>query len=288
MDQKVTEIKTRFTALALENRFPHAILLEGGNNRDLMDLAKQIALTAVCEDATKKPCTKCSHCKKAKDNNHPDVIIVEEKDKKRKTISVDLMRWVRDDAIIKPNEAAKKVYLIPKADTMTREAQNALLKLLEEPPAYAVFLLLCNSATAMLATIRSRTQIFSLEELPVLTGNTTELAETIALAIAANTEAELLFATAPLIKAKDREKFSDVLRGLELIFRDCCVSRAGGSTILSSANRCVETLCRKLSHKQLLQILEEIQEIHSLNERNLNLALLVTCFCAHLRQLTAG
>lgn len=288
MDPKAKDIQARFSALALEHRFPHAILLEGGNSRDLLALAKQIAMTAVCEDPGKKPCAKCIHCRKAKDGNHPDVITVEEKDKKRKSISVDLMRWVREDAVVKPNEGTKKVYIIPKADTMTREGQNALLKILEEPPAYAVFLLLCTSATAMLATIRSRTQIFSLEERPVLTGNTTELAETISAAIAASAEAELLLALAPLIKAKDREKFQDVLCGMELILRDCCVTRAGGRGLLSGAESCVETLCRKLSHKQLLKVLEEIQKTRGLNERNLNLALLVTCFCAHLRQIAAG
>ena len=152
----------------------------------------------------------------------------------------------------------------------------------------AVFLLLCTSATAMLSTIRSRTQIFSLEERPVLTGSTTELAETIAAAVAASTEAELLFALAPLMKSKDREKFQDVLCGMELIFRDCCVARAGGTSMLSGAESCVAALCKKLSHKQLLKILEEIQKTGSLNERNLNLALLTTCFCAHLRQIAAS
>lgn len=288
MENKALEIKKRFTAMALENRFPHAILLEGGNHRELMALAKQIVLTAVCTDAKKKPCTKCSHCKKAKDGNHPDVIAVEEKDKKRKSISVDLMRWVREDAIIKPNEAAKKVYLIPKADTMTREAQNALLKLLEEPPSYAVFILLCSSATAMLSTIRSRTQIYSLEEQPVLTANTSDLAASIALAIAAPTEADLLFATAPLIKSRDREKFQDVLCGLELILRDCCVTRSGGTTTLSGAAECVDTLCKKISHRRMVQMLEEIQQTRARNDRNLNLALLITCMCSHLRQLAAG
>ena len=288
MDPKASDIQNRFSALALEHRLPHAVLLEGGNSRDLLALAKQIAIIAICEDSAKKPCGKCIHCRKAKDSNHPDVITVEESDKKRKSISVDTMRWVREDVVVKPNEGIRKIYLIPKSDTMTREAQNALLKILEEPPAYAVFLLLCSSASAMLPTIRSRSHIYSLEERPVLTSGVTELAESIAMAVAAPHEADLLFATAPLIKAKDREKFQNVLCGLELILRDCCVKRAGGSAMLSGAEACVDALCRKLSHRQLLQVLEEIRDTRSRNERNLNLALLVTCFCAHLRRLTAG
>ncbi len=288
MESKALEIRQRFAAMALENRFPHAILLEGGNSRELLALAKQIALIALCGDEKKKPCAKCSHCKKAKAGSHPDCITVEESDKKRKSISVDLIRWLREDAVVQPNEAAKKVYLIPRADTMTREAQNALLKLLEEPPSYAVFLLLCGSAAAMLPTIRSRAQTYSLEEQPALTASSTELAERIALALAAPSEADLLLAAAPLVKSRDREKFQNVLCGLKMILRDCCVARAGGTAMLSGAGDCVEALCKKVSHRRLLAMLEEIRQAEDDNDRNLNLALLVTCLCAHLRQLASG
>ena len=287
MEQKAIEIKNRFAAMALENRLPHTILLEGGNARELSTLANQIAMIAVCTDPAKKPCTKCGDCKKAKGGNHPDIITVEEKDKKRKSVSVDLMRWVREDAVIKPNEAAKKIYLIPKADTMTREAQNALLKLLEEPPPYAMFLLLCTNATAMLATIRSRAQIYSLSELPVWSAAVSETAAQMALAIVAPTEADLLFAAAPLVKAKDRERFQNVLLALELILRDACVTRSGGTAMLSGADESVTALCKGVSHRQLLDLLEEVRQTRIRNERNCNLALLITCLCAHLRRLSS-
>lgn len=288
MEPQAAAIQNRFASLALDRHLPHAVLLKGGDNRALLALAKQLVLIAVCSDETKKPCGKCAHCKKAKDGNHPDVVFVEEPDKKRKTISVDLIRWVREDAIVRPNEADRKIYVIPKADTMTREAQNALLKVLEEPPAYAMFLLLCANDTDLLPTIRSRTQLYALEAQPVLTGNTMEMARAIALAISAPTEAELLLASAPLVKAKDREKLRDVLSGLELILRDCCVRRAGGQALVSDSDNCVETLCKKISHRRLLGMLEEVQRTSDLNDRNLSLPLLITCLCAHLRQLAAG
>ena len=75
-------------------------------------------------------------------------------DKDKKTVTVDLMRQARADAFIRPNEAAYKIYVIPNQD-MRLEAQNALLKILEEPPEYAVFLLLTDNPNKMLPTIRS-------------------------------------------------------------------------------------------------------------------------------------
>lgn len=285
MDPKRNEIRERFALLAAENRLPHAVLLEGGNERELLALAQEIAQIAVCQGNQKKPCGQCSHCKKARSDNHPDIITVEERDKKRKTLSVDLMRWVREDAIVKPNEADRKVYVIPKSGTMTREAQNALLKLLEEPPAYGMFLLLCTRATELLPTIRSRTQRYALSQEETLTAAISETAGRIALAIAAPHEDALLLETAPLIKSRDREKFDRVLASLELILRDVCVRRAGGTAMLSDQEESVRALEKAYSHRQAMRMLEEIQQTREKNERNCNLALLITCLCAHLRQL---
>lgn len=284
MASKAQELEQRFAALTLENRLPHAILLEGGNPQDVLRLAKKIASMAVCTDPAKRPCGKCPACTKAK-AGHPDIQLIEEADKKRKTISVDRIRRLREDAIVKPNEAIRKVYLIPKADTMTREAQNALLKLLEEPPSYAVFLLLCTKATELLPTIRSRTQIFSLEENPVLGVSAAEQAAAIAAAIPSKDPTALLFAAAPLIKGKDREKVQLVFSGLELILRDCIVRRAGGTTLISGADETVEQLHRAISQRKLMAALELLETASFQNERNCNLALLITCLCAKLHRL---
>ena len=281
---KTQSIEKRFSSLAMQNRFPHAVLLEGGSDRELLRLAGQIAMAAVCTDEKKKPCGKCAACGKVKKSLHPDVTTVAESDKKRKTLSVDLIRRVREDAVVKPNEGIRKVYIIPNAGTMTREAQNALLKVLEEPPAYAVFLLLCTRATELLPTIRSRSQIYSLEETPSFTGSVTDLAAAIAGAVSSPHEAALVTAAAPLVKSKDREKFGKTLSALELIFRDCCVLRSGGSTLLSGAEDTVQTLRKALPRRTLLRLLEEVQRTKEQNERNANLALLVTCLCAHLYQ----
>ena len=285
METKAASIQKRFSSLAMQDRLPHAVLLEGGSERELLRLASQIAMAAVCTDGKKKPCGKCADCGKVKKGLHPDVITVAETDKKRKTISVDLIRRVREDVIVKPNEAGRKVYIIPNAGTMTREAQNALLKVLEEPPAYALFLLLCTRATELLATIRSRSQIYSLEETPALTDSVTELAASIAKAVVSPHEAALVTASAPLIKSKDREKFDKTLASLELILRDSCVLRSGGTTLLSGEEDAAAALKNTLPRRTLLRLLEEVQQTREKNQRNLNLALLITCLCAHLYQI---
>ena len=101
-----------------------------------------------------KPCGVCSHCRKALSGNHPDCITVD--DPEKRYVPVELVRSARSDMFVQPNEAAKKVYLFPRGQDMRIESQNALLKVLEEPPSYGVFLLLSDNPEALLPTVRSR------------------------------------------------------------------------------------------------------------------------------------
>lgn len=108
-------------------------------------------------------CGKCPACLKADSGNHPDLVTVTHA--KPKSISVDEIReQVVDDAQIRPYDGGYKVYIIPDADLMTAQAQNALLKTLEEPPEYAVLILLASNAGAMLDTILSRTAVLDLRQ----------------------------------------------------------------------------------------------------------------------------
>ena len=286
MEPNAQELLRRFSHLAAENRLPHAILLEGSNDAVRLSLAKRLAMTALCEAAENRPCGSCLPCKKVLSDNHPDVIVVTESDSKRKTLSVDRSRRMRDDAIVKPNEGKRKIYIIPNSDTMTREGQNALLKLLEEPPSYAMFFLLCENSADLLPTIRSRTQIYTLEQQNTFSDSVCEIAVAMAAALPSPAEAELLLAAAPLVKKKDRELFHDVLCVLELILRDCCVVRCGTTQLLSNQSQCVQSLSKKISRRCCIQLLDLIRQTQERNERNLNLALLITWFCGEMRRLT--
>lgn len=119
-----------------------------------------MAAAIVCSGDGSRPCGRCRHCRKVAGGIHPDVITVQkeidEKGKPRKEIYVGQIRSIIADAQILPNEAEKKVYIIKDAGDMNASAQNAMLKVLEEPPAAAVFILCTENAGSLLDTVRSR------------------------------------------------------------------------------------------------------------------------------------
>lgn len=135
----------------------HAYILTGEDSKALENAAISLAVAMVCtpEEGKTAPCGECKHCRKALKGVHPDVAWVRRPEDKR-SILVDQIRWLRSDAYIRPNEARRKVYLIQEAHLMNPEAQNAFLKVLEDGPLYAAFLLLTTAPGALLATIRSR------------------------------------------------------------------------------------------------------------------------------------
>ena len=142
-------------------RLSHFYLISGPRGSGKRTLARLLAAAAVCR-GEKKPCLSCPACRKAMTDNHPDIISVVDPD--RKAVPVKLVRQYRDDVYIKPNEAEKKVYIFPQE--LGTEGQNALLKILEEPPAYGLFLLLAENPQQILTTVRSRCTLLQMESLP--------------------------------------------------------------------------------------------------------------------------
>lgn len=153
-------LKKQLSAQAAGRGLSHAYLISGPAGSGKKTLARLMAAAMVCTGQGEKPCGACPACKKAMGNIHPDIITV--CGEKGKDISVGQARALRADAYIRPNEADRKVYLILDAQTMNSNAQNAVLKLLEEGPPYAVFLLLTDNPGALLPTIRSRCEGLSL------------------------------------------------------------------------------------------------------------------------------
>ena len=141
-----------------KGRFPHAIILEGEKGLGKHTLANLIAMAAVCEDNA-PPCENCRHCRLAINNAHTDIINY---GPDGATFKVDTAREIRDNAIVMPIEAKRKVLILSSTALMNDSAQNALLKILEEPPAFTVFILLCDNSISLLPTIRSRCQTFTL------------------------------------------------------------------------------------------------------------------------------
>lgn len=148
------------------DRLPHAILLGGPKGSGRHILARLLAQAMVCNRPDIAPCGVCPNCKRVAEGIHPDVPplsnFVSSKDRDKKDIVVDTIRNLRADAFIRPNQAKRKVYLIDPAETMNVNAQNALLKVLEDGPEYASFLLLAENPMALLDTIRSRCVYYEL------------------------------------------------------------------------------------------------------------------------------
>ena len=131
------------------DRLSHAYIA-GGSAVDT------IAMAAVCSgNAAIKPCLNCTHCDKASRHIHPDVTVVNKLPDKREII-VDQIRELKKDVVVIPCESSRKVYIINDANTMNRNAQNALLQILEEPPAHAVFVLNTDNPGDLLPTVQSR------------------------------------------------------------------------------------------------------------------------------------
>ena len=138
-----------------EDKVSHAYIFNGPEASGKMMLAEAFAMALQCEGEGKRPCLECRSCRQAADHNQPDIIYVSHE--KPNTIGVDDIRTqVNNDIDIKPYSSRYKVYIVDEAQKMNQQAQNALLKTIEEPPAYAIILLLTTNADSFLQTILSR------------------------------------------------------------------------------------------------------------------------------------
>lgn len=144
----------------LPQTLSHAYLITGGSEEGRTELALRLASAYLCT-AHPVPCGVCRHCRKVQGGIHPDVQWVTTLADKRE-ITVDQARKLRADLYVTPNEGARKVYIIHPADALNPAAQNALLKSLEDGPAYGAFLLLAEQPGRLLETVRSRCETLSL------------------------------------------------------------------------------------------------------------------------------
>ncbi|HAG68689.1 MAG TPA: DNA polymerase III subunit delta [Lachnospiraceae bacterium] len=159
-------IKERLQSAIINGTVGHAYIIDGEEGSGKRTLAGMFSMALQCESLKRDeglkrcyPCMRCSSCGRALSGNHPDIIRLTHE--KPDSISVDEVReQVVRDASIKPYSSSYKVYLIAEAEKMTVQAQNALLKTLEEPPSYAVIILVTNNISALLPTIISRCAVF--------------------------------------------------------------------------------------------------------------------------------
>jgi DNA polymerase III delta' subunit len=313
------ELKESLNSYFLSGRLPHALILQGEDGLGKRTLAKWIAMAAVCRgDGSQIPCGHCSGCLRAKAMSHPDIRVITGSGASN-SVSVESVRKMTEDAYRKPEEADRNVYLIFAGNTISEPAQNKLLKLVEEPPAGALFLITIRSADSLLPTIRSRAAVLTLrpvepeealaylvergaerekaqEAVSLFGGNigraehflqgednasSQKIAASVAALVDQSDEHAMLAALAPVIR--ERALFGEVMAHMAAIFRDACVLRAGGAHSIGTAPQVSQRLSESLTKAQLAALPGICYTFQEYFQRNGNLTLLATVFCARIR-----
>ena len=159
------QIKEHLQNAITMDKISHAYIINGPDKSGKKMLAEAFAMALQCETGGTDGCMECHSCKQAMNHNQPDIIYVSHE--KPNTISVDDIRsQVNNDIGIKPYSSKYKIYVVDEAEKMNVQAQNALLKTIEEPPAYAVILLLTTNADTFLPTILSRCVTLNIKVVP--------------------------------------------------------------------------------------------------------------------------
>lgn len=268
-------------------RIPCSVLLTGGSQELRLSSAFELAMTALCSQASSEgglPCGKCSACIRAKAGLHPDIIRIIPEDGK-KLLSV---KTVRESCLSRlyaaPAEGDNKVFLFPDCDNLQAVVQNALLKSIEEPPEDTMFIFCASAREGLLTTVISRLTEYSLGAVAGIQagkddGSVGETAKNIALALSSEDEFSLMLACAPM--HKNRKLMSQVASGLILIIRDA-MAEGSGAEPLSDSGMAAYALSSSFDTSSLLQIKEVMDKIISEASSNANENLLITRFSASL------
>ena len=277
--------KKVLAGMGASSRLPHAVLIEGAEPQARAGLSGYIACCAVCSSAD-RPCGVCENCRKALEGIHPDVIVYDPADENEKTFKVKAVRELRDRAFIMPNEAENKVMILRQADKMNAQAQNALLKIIEEPPEHVIFILECESGKAMLPTILSRVASFAITGKAEDSGDKLKaeaypLAGDLLNALMKPTELEFMRLTAGF--EKKPELFEPTISAMKEILRDASAKKAGSAIALTDNGGLIERLGAKFSLKTILRINDKLTEFEKTAKTNANKNLLFTRFSSILR-----
>ncbi len=252
--------------LARKSRLPHAVIIECIDITEAYNVALKVAAIAFCTGSKSKPCQKCANCVKMNSLSHPDVRIISPKGN-TKSIKIDDIRFVREDAYIISNEGSFKFYIITDADYLTVQAQNAFIKILEEPPKKVIFIILCESSLSLLETIRSRSQIFKInnnESTKEANLETKKLAEKIARANLSCDKCEVIKLVAPI--SNDRIFLKNLIDNI--------------TESLLKIYFCENNF--NINPENFLKTIDELRYISDLADKNINFNLLTCYLCACL------
>lgn len=273
------EAAAQLDLLSDGRRLPHAVIFESRDSELARKAAVELAAAFLCESGGKRPCGVCRACRKVFDGIHPDVYNVETTGGKQAT-GVGEIREMISDCYIKPNEGSGKVYFI--FDKMTAEAQNALLKILEEPPQNVQFVITTEKSTLLLKTVLSRSTLFKIGdagERDKLYDEAYDIALEIARAVPQNIELPLLAATSRLLKGRDVTQ--QTLEILAEFFYQALEEKFVGENGYGEHITGMTKMLRRDSFVKLYDVVSKAQEMLS---HNCNMNVLVTWLCANIRE----
>ena len=276
------------SSVIASKKLPHAIIIENGSPLSRVEFARFLSACALCGNDGEIPCGICRNCQKAMGGYHPDVSFYE-REKDKKEFSVKIIRDVIKPAVfIKPGEADGRVCVIKDAETMNISAQNAFLKILEEPPKNVKFILCCDSAGSMLETIRSRATVYSMNSLSDSEDEDAEKAKQLACQLVESlmlpTEYEFMSKTG--VFEKDRQLMTKTIAQMQLIFRNAVFIKSGAKP--ESADAASEKAASFFGMSNLMKLIEKTNELNDFANKNANLNLLLTRLCSLLRQAARG
>lgn len=270
-------------------RLSHAIILEGADEVTRYEAAKEIATALVCENSEKKPCGVCKNCKKAKNDCHPDIHFLKKEDGAA-TIKVDEIRELKKKAQLVPNDAKCSVFIILQAQELGIQAQNALLKIFEEPSSDVKIILCCNSKSSFLDTIISRSTTYCL--LQTDDGNqgdgeknerAASLSQSLIDCLCGKDEFSFLALTAEF--GKDRELFVQTMKGMIMILRDAAVALGGSDIMLSPYEQTVHNLTVLFTQEKLLSYISICGKLIDSVNQNANINLVSTILCSSFYEI---
>ena len=248
----------RIREAAARGTLSHALLFTGSG--DCEAAARYAAAAMECEAEGTRPCGVCRACRKVAEDIHPDVITVRDPD--HKNIAVDVVRSIRADAYIRPNEGRRKVYLFPDCALLTEQDQNVLLKIVEEGPPYAAFLFCAENPSQVLQTLRSRCVEVKLRPGTEEDGEPSEAAEALCRAIGSRRRGAVAELAVRLEKKKlDREALAAMLERSRASFAAALLSLYGRQP--GEMDREIAPfLAKNLTKTQIMSTIELLQKYH--------------------------
>ena len=252
-------VLSRLRSAAGRGALSHALLFTGPGDR--LGAARFAAAAFQCAaPPERRPCGVCPACRKAAQDIHPDVTTVRDSD--HKFIAVDVIRAVRQDAYVRPNEGARKVYLFPDCALLTEQDQNGLLKLVEEGPPYAVFLFCAENPAAVLQTLRSRCVEWKLPPLSGASAGENGDAEALCRCLAGKKRGSAAELAVRLEKKKlSREDLSALLERSGALFSQALLLLYGGA-VEPRDRELAALIGKRLTKSQIMRTIEVLKRYH--------------------------